>query len=617
MSVTATNAFTTATGNGAATVFPFTFFAPDENQVQVEVGGIIQTSGFSVIANPGAGGSVTFDTAPANGAAILMSLAADFEQNADFENAGPYLPAAVDAALDQAAARDIYLNRAINRSLRAPAGEALDELPSGQVRAGTVVGFAPESGATQVLSYTALAIALAPLIPGTPGVPGPGTDLTLQVDANGAVGDGTTDDTAAIQSTIDSAAASYRRVRFGAKTYIVTSLTIPDGMVVETAGFGTRIKQKSGTGPDTPIITVTGSCEIGDISVEGQLGQAGDTTGEFNHGIFVDAATSFAAVKIGNVSAKNIRGDAVNFGTGTGVTLGDCQLGDVLLDNVYRNGVAAVGNVHSLRAGTVSKAPSATYGCGFKEVDIEADPGSGNTLGVYFHRVFGRFVGVNATDAADFCDAVEFGSLDLDPSYTPGCNPAFTTTPTNAIEMRACKSLKIGKLKVNGFTGGAIVPVSGASTVPLVITIDEADVTNCQQGGSSTDPYFGPGAGASIEYHIGSLNVTTNLATNRVFQSQTIGAVNIGRVTAALFTGSLFIDTVANGDIGFAEASVNGAGNGGTIFQGCTDVHLHGGNLTGNLLNNTPTRVVIENVTATMATDYISGTVVNCEYNRV
>src|SRR6185312_15016999 len=123
MSVTATNAFTTATGNGAATVFPFTFFAPDPSQVEVTVNGLIQTSGFSVIANPGAGGSVTFDTAPANGAAILMSLAADFEQNVDFENAGPYLPAAVDAALDQAAARDIALNEALGRSIKAPAGE--------------------------------------------------------------------------------------------------------------------------------------------------------------------------------------------------------------------------------------------------------------------------------------------------------------------------------------------------------------------------------------------------------------------------------------------------------------------------------------------------------------
>lgn len=102
----------------------------------------------------------------------------------------------------------------------------------------------------------------------------------------GAVADGVTDDTAAIQDAIDAAAAQGRGiVYFPAGIYVVDSgLTVSPGAMIVLQGsgkgatggwVGTRLKRNSGT---TPIISVVGTsqlssdrpiCEIRDMELSG------------------------------------------------------------------------------------------------------------------------------------------------------------------------------------------------------------------------------------------------------------------------------------------------------------------------------------------------------------
>lgn len=142
MTVSVTNAFTSATGNGSTTVFPFTFSAGSTAEVAVTVGGILQNSGFTVTLNAGNnGGSVTFTTPPAAGAAILMASAPLFTQPITFLNAGAYNPQTVDNVNDEAARRSIYLKSFTDRAVVVPLGEAGLTLPPLASRANRVAAF--------------------------------------------------------------------------------------------------------------------------------------------------------------------------------------------------------------------------------------------------------------------------------------------------------------------------------------------------------------------------------------------------------------------------------------------------------------------------------------------
>jgi hypothetical protein len=142
MSVTATNALTSATGTGSATSFPFTFACRNVADLSVYVNGTLQTSGYSVTLNAGFnGGTVLFAVAPANAATIIISSTPSLAQPISFEDAGPYNPSTVDGMADAAAIRDIALQGQLNRAPLAPLGETMGPLPAKATRAGLSFGF--------------------------------------------------------------------------------------------------------------------------------------------------------------------------------------------------------------------------------------------------------------------------------------------------------------------------------------------------------------------------------------------------------------------------------------------------------------------------------------------
>lgn len=108
MTVSATNAHSTGTGNGSAVAFPFTFTAMATDEVAVYVDDVLQTSSTYTVALSSSGGTVTFDAAPANGAAILIVSEPDFTQDIDFANNGAFLADTHDEANDRGAVRSIF-----------------------------------------------------------------------------------------------------------------------------------------------------------------------------------------------------------------------------------------------------------------------------------------------------------------------------------------------------------------------------------------------------------------------------------------------------------------------------------------------------------------------------
>jgi hypothetical protein len=313
MTVAAVNAFDTAVGNGAATVFNFTFRCKSAAEVAVYLAGVEQTSGFTVAVNTnGVGGTVTFTSAPASGVDVAIVSDPDFTQLVSFVNAGAFLPQSHDDANDRAAIRDIFLKGQIDRALKVPLGESGVELPAAVDRANTVLGFdAHGNPAAEVLTITSAAgasVSSRALLAGTAapvnkqsailtesGREGtfvfdssnnsanvtadpqqgvyvaPASDTTgasgawvrkipaaLNVKWFGAKGDNATDDTTAFQAAINaisSANSLTRSLYVPAGTYLVTGITITaaTGLTIIGEGRTKTTIRATGTNPALAI----------------------------------------------------------------------------------------------------------------------------------------------------------------------------------------------------------------------------------------------------------------------------------------------------------------------------------------------------------------------------
>lgn len=105
------------------------------------------------------------------------------------------------------------------------------------------------------------------------------------VEECGAKGDGTTDDTTAIQAAIDKANSEGGNVKLQGKTYLITtSLKIPSKFVFEGVEGKTRIKMSAGV--NEPILTHTGT--IAGKTIIQNMSLEGNETGTENHGIYIN-----------------------------------------------------------------------------------------------------------------------------------------------------------------------------------------------------------------------------------------------------------------------------------------------------------------------------------------
>ena len=130
------------TGNGAQTAFTFTFSIAEESEIAVSVDGAAVSSSLYVVSLVGEGGTVTFDSAPANGAKVLLSSAPDYLQASSFETEGAYSLATVNTINRRASIRDLVLKGQVDRALKVPLGTAAPDFPDLDEAEGRVLGYA-------------------------------------------------------------------------------------------------------------------------------------------------------------------------------------------------------------------------------------------------------------------------------------------------------------------------------------------------------------------------------------------------------------------------------------------------------------------------------------------
>jgi hypothetical protein len=261
--------YTEHVGNGVTTTFAYQFKVLELQDLEVQVDGVIQVGNYSVTGlGNDAGGTVVFDVAPANLAAILLVSEVVLERSTDYQENGDLQSSTLDADFDRLWLAAQGGKAKLSSAIRVPLTEQVPPLPKAAQRANLFIVF------------DAL---------GNPTVSaGPGTDSSLRTDlANqaistlgvgllgyinsyagavgrplreklaeivsvkdfGAKGDGVTDDTAEIQAAFDYIAnlapggtAIGGVLHFPPGEYMVSgTLLMPTGkpFVIQGSGYGT------------------------------------------------------------------------------------------------------------------------------------------------------------------------------------------------------------------------------------------------------------------------------------------------------------------------------------------------------------------------------------------
>ncbi|PWC56038.1 glycosyl hydrolase family 28-related protein [Azospirillum sp. TSO22-1] len=225
-----------ADGAVAAFAFPFPIFAAAD--LQVFLGVALQSTGYTVAgAGATAGGTVTFAAPPASGTSVTLRRRVPIERTSDFLESGP-LPAStlnkefdvLTAGLQQVSGDQELMLRYADTDL--PASPVL---PGRATRAGKLLAF--DSTGNPTVRLPVDEEALSTYVPGGSGaVPRPIREkLGDAVSAKdfGAVGDGTVDDTVAIQAALTSAQAVF--LPPGAYR-VSNTITVPYGKTLSGAG---------------------------------------------------------------------------------------------------------------------------------------------------------------------------------------------------------------------------------------------------------------------------------------------------------------------------------------------------------------------------------------------
>lgn len=148
MPVTDQTTSNSSTGNGVTTVYPYTYKILDEADILVEVDGVAKTltthytvSGVGV----SGGGNVTFVTAPASGAVVVLSRSMAYSRDTDYQENGDLLAATLDEDVDRVTMLVQQVRQLIRRAVKLPSGVTADQvLGTGNTaaeRASKLIGF--------------------------------------------------------------------------------------------------------------------------------------------------------------------------------------------------------------------------------------------------------------------------------------------------------------------------------------------------------------------------------------------------------------------------------------------------------------------------------------------
>lgn len=231
-------------GNGVTTTWPYSFQLPSASDLVVSTvdsdGTITQLTPLQyTVSGVGSltGGTVVYPLAGsplASGTSIVLERVVPYVQEAELENQGGYFPAVVEAALDNLQMQIQQLaGGALNQELALvfPSVDVSPEtiLPPAAARAGMVMGF--DGNGDPVMLNPSLTLLPGDISAYTVKATGGTTARTLadwlgdrvNVKSKGAIGNGITDDTAAIQAAVDAVTGTGGSVYFPPGRYKVTA----------------------------------------------------------------------------------------------------------------------------------------------------------------------------------------------------------------------------------------------------------------------------------------------------------------------------------------------------------------------------------------------------------
>lgn len=236
-----------ASGTQTVFAYPFPIFASEDLKVYFD--GAPQASGYEITgAGQTAGGTVTFSAAPAAGTVLTLERRLPLERVTDFIEGGDFSAAAINTQLDYLTGSVQQVSRDQSAMLRYSDFEtpAAVTLPGRAIRANKALGF-DGNGDPMAVSLAGSMAAPNFTAIGTGAVTRTSQDKfsdTVSVKDFGAVGDGLTNDTVAIQQAL----AAHNAVFLPEGEYLVTStLTLGERQSLIGAGQRSVLKANSNT----------------------------------------------------------------------------------------------------------------------------------------------------------------------------------------------------------------------------------------------------------------------------------------------------------------------------------------------------------------------------------
>lgn len=158
MSVQSQTPYNSYTANGATTVFPYTFLLLEAGDLTVTVDGVVKTLTtdytISGLGTP-SGGNVTFLSAPANGAKVLLSRLLTIQRLTDYQDNGDLFAETLNQDLDRIWLALQQLQQNDIRALKLPYDTATDQAVSEEAadRIGKLITF--DSSGNMILAVPA------------------------------------------------------------------------------------------------------------------------------------------------------------------------------------------------------------------------------------------------------------------------------------------------------------------------------------------------------------------------------------------------------------------------------------------------------------------------------
>lgn len=216
-------------GDGARTDFAFPFPIFDAEDLELRVGPVVLTGGYTVAgAGETGGGTASFATPPAAGEIVTLRRRMTVERNTDFQDNGLLRARTLNDELDRLVAVLQEQRDELGSTLRQGPSEVGGQmvLPMRPARANRLLGF--DSNGDPIVFPRDSGLITAPFPGAVPRTAEDKMGERLSARDFGATGNGATDDGPALQAAMNAAAASGKTLLIGEGSFRTTlPLTLP------------------------------------------------------------------------------------------------------------------------------------------------------------------------------------------------------------------------------------------------------------------------------------------------------------------------------------------------------------------------------------------------------